>query len=198
MNSQIINNRYINKNLFMIFLIAINLITSCSRKQSYEEIVKKELAQGVHYDSIIYGVRLGMTYYDFYSYCWEKNQEGIFKPNISGTGVMVILEEGFNSPVVLEFFPQVNHNSENIMKYNATIKYKNFSYYNKKHSIENLLNETLQAFEKGYKGNTFFTIPHKNKLLKYNYIKIDGNRKIIIEPTFEGDQLIIKFEDLNG
>lgn len=197
MNLQITNNKYFRSKLFKSVLIGVIFFSSCVHKKNYEEVVRDELSRGVRYDSIVYGIRLGMTYDEFYSYCFDKNIEGVFKPNTSGTGVTTILEEGFNSPVVLEFYPQVNQNNEIITIYNATLKYKEFSYYNKNHSIKNLLNETIRAFEKGYEGSEFFTIPHENKLLKYNYIKMDGNRKITVKPTFEGDQLIIKFEDLN-
>lgn len=197
MNLKITNNKYFRSILFKSVLIVVIFFSSCVQKKNYEEVVKDELARGIRYDSIVYGVRLGMTYDEFFSYCFDKNIEGVFKPNNSGTSVKTVIEEGYNSPVVLEFYPQSNQNNGVITIYNATLKYKEFSHYNKNYSIENLLNETIRAFEKGYKGNDFFTIPHENKLLKYNYIKIDGNRKITVKPTFGGDQLIIKFEDLN-
>jgi hypothetical protein len=105
------------------------------------------------------------------------------------------LQNGFNSPVYIEFFPRFE-NGIKITKLEAILNYRDFSYYNKNYAIENLIIETKTNFEKGYGGNKFFEMPHENNLLKYQYIKIDGNRKIVLSPNFDGQKLNIEFEDL--
>ncbi|MEC7265254.1 MAG: hypothetical protein VXW38_16055, partial [Bacteroidota bacterium] len=146
--------------------------------------------------SLFYGVRLGMTYDDFYWYCFNKNLEGVFKPNIEGTAVVLSFTKNFGAPVDLEFFPKVDGKYTPITKYRGVVRYKNFSFYNKEHHINNLISETIHFFEGGYGGNKFIAMPSKNNLIKYDYVKIDGNRKIFISPAFEGDKIFVEFEDL--
>lgn len=186
-----------NKN-YLIGLFSLLMITvSCSHNQSYEDVVKEELSKGVRYDSLFYNIHLGITYDDFTFYCFKNHLDGAFKPNAKGTAVALELTEGFSAPVQLEFFPKNAQQYEPIKKFTGLVKYKDFSRYDKKYAIENLVKETLQFFEKGYGGREFITIPHENRLLKYNYIKIDGNRKILLKPTFNGDLLLLEIEDLN-
>jgi len=179
---------------FGFFLGMIN-ISSCSEKIKYGDIVSHELAKDIRYDSLIYGIHFGMTNEEFANYCTEMNREKIFMPNQNGSAVSLEIQNGFYSPVYFEFFPQFG-NRRKIEKLGASLQYKDFSYYNKKYAIENLISETIKNFEKAYGGNKFFEMPHQNTLLKYQYIKIDGNRKIVLSPNFDGQKLNVEFEDL--
>ena len=61
-----------------------------------------------------------------------------------------------------------------------------------------LLKQSIQFFENGYKGNKFLKVPNNDDVfVKYNYIKIDANRLILIEPSSALNELNIVFEDLN-
>jgi hypothetical protein len=171
-------------------------IFSCSENVTYEEYVARELAKGIRHDSLIHRIHFGMTAEEFMIYCAEMNRKKIFMPNTSGSAVSLELLEGFNAPVQFIFFPAFEGDGP-IKKIMASIKYRDFSYYGEKYAIENLVIEAKRNFEKGYGGNKFFTIPHENKLLKYKYVKIDGNRKIVLNPTFDGQSLEVEFEDLN-
>lgn len=187
-----------NKRLLCIGILLITIsFTSCNKKISYEEYVAIELSKGVRNDSLIYGIHFGMTDEEFKGYCTGMNQKKIFMPNPSGTTVRLEISNGFGTPVYLDFFPVLLGNKP-ISKVNASMKYKDFSYYDERHTIENLVREAIAYFEEGYGGNRFFTIPHENKLLKYMYVKIDGNRKMLLKPTFEGQELEIEFEDLSN
>jgi hypothetical protein len=170
-------------------------ISSCSEKIKYEDLLSMELAKGIRYDSLIYGIHFGMTNEEFADYCTEMNRKKIFMPNENGSAVSLEIQNGFNLPVNLEFFPRFG-NGMKITKLGAQLNYRDFSYYNKNYSIENLIIETKKNFEKGYGGNKFLEMPHENNLLKYKYIKIDGNRKIVLSPNFDGQKLNIEFEDL--
>ena len=44
-------------------------------------------------------------------------------------------------------------------------------------SLNNLLDQTLQFFEKGYKEINFTKSQNQDIFVKYNYLKIDGNEK---------------------
>ncbi len=185
--------------MLLIVVLGSILVLSCRHKRSYNEVVKEEMKKNVRKDSIIYGIHLGMTYEDFYYYCWARNADGLFKPNTSGNAVTCEFKNKFSYPTVFEFFPSsdINNKLMPISKFKAIIRYKAYSHYNKDMSMENLLMETIDFFEKGYGGNKFFTIPNDEDIwVKYKYIKIDGNRKILLQPTYSEQELNILFEDL--
>jgi len=183
--------------LFLGILLTIVFTASCSRKVTMDEYVTKELERNIRQDSLIYGVHFGMTGEEFAKYCTGMNQKKIFMPSPTGTTVRLEISNVFDTPLYFDFFPVLIGNSP-IRKVNASMKYKNFSYYDEKYKMENLVNKAIQYFEEGYGGNGFFSIPHENKLLKFMYVKIDGNRKILLKPTFEGQVLEIEFEDLSN
>jgi len=169
---------------------------SCSEKIIFEEIISDELAKEIRYDSLIYGIHFGMTNKEFSEYCTDMNREKIFMPNQNGSTVRLNLQDGFGAPVHFDFFPDFE-NGGKITKINASLQFRDFSYYNKNYAIENLLIEAKKNFERGYGGNKFLEMPHENSLLKYQYVKIDGNRKIVLSPNFDGQLLNVVFEDLN-
>ena len=177
------------------FLFGVFLISSCSEEISYDEYVETELSKGIYYDSLVYGVHFGMTFPEFDSYCLEMNKKKIFMPNPNGTAVRLRLNDGFNAPVYFDFFPSASTN-KTITQLTSTISYQDFSYYDKKYGIENLVLETKTFFERGYGGNKFIKMAHENKLLQFNYLKIDGNRKIVLSPSFDGQMLNISFQNL--
>lgn len=185
------------KNFIISFGIFYGLLSSsCTRKISYDEYVALELSKGVINDSIVHGVRLGMTFSEFDAYCLAMNKKNIFMPNQNGSAVRMGLVDGFNEPVYFDFFPTAS-SQQNIIELTASMTYQNFSYYDKKFDIENLIHEIKYFFEKGYGGNKFISIPHDNKFLKEKYVKIDGNRKIELSRNFDGQTANIVFKNLN-
>ncbi len=185
--------------LSLVTLLSTVLMVSCGSEPTYDEVVKAELARTERFDSIAYGVNLGMTFDDFKWRCLLQNRAGVFKPNSTSNAVQLTFEEGFSYPVHFEFFPaDITGQYDIIEKYDATIKYRDFSQYNKEMSMEKLVKETINYFQKGYGGRNFFKVPKKgDPWVKYNYVKIDGNRKIILIPIYMGSELIVKFEDLD-
>lgn len=190
-------NRILRKIFYFLGILNSFLIySSCNEKLSYEEYVAIELSKGELNDSIVYNVRFGMTFSEFDAYCLAMNKEKIFMPSHGGSAVRMKIEDGFKEPVYFDFFPTSSVN-QYINKLTATMTYQNFSYYDKKYNIDNLVFESRIFFEKGYGGNKFIAIQSDNNLVKHNYVKIDGNRKIVLSPNFDGQTVNIIFENLN-
>lgn len=181
-----------------IILVVTGFLNSCGTKPSYDEIIKEELAREIRFDSIAYGVELGMTFDDFKWRCLLQNRDGIFKPNATSDAVQITFTDGFEYPVNLEFFPaDIQGEHEPIAKYTASLRYEGYSNFNKKMTMENLVKETIGFFENGYEGRKFIAVPNeKDPWIKNNYVKIDGNRKITLTPIYMGGELNVTFEDL--
>lgn len=180
------------------FLILYSCHSSSSNKKSLENFLLEESIKTERHDSIVLGVKFGMTSEEFFNYVKNKNEEGLFYPSRSGTMVTLDINKEFNYPVQFEFFPATVQNKfMPIRKYKAIIRFKDIYSNKKEMSLNNLLNQTLLFFEKGYKGNTFIKVPNdEDVFVKYNYIKVDSNRKITITPFLAMNQLNILFEDL--
>ena len=190
--------RSANKILLFITCVGVALVASCGSEPSYTETVKSELARSERFDSIAYGIHLGMTFDDFKWVCLLQNRAGLFKPNPNGNAVQLTFKEHFSYPALFEFFPaNISGQYDTIRAYDATLKYRDYSQYNQRMKMENLVGEAIEYFESGYGGNDFFEIPKDDDpWVKYKYVKIDGNRQISLIPTLMGSNLTIKFEDL--
>ena len=194
--SEVMMNSRILSLLGGSFVILALTVAGC--EPNYEKVVREELRRGERYDSIVYGVRLGMSYDAFTRYCFAQNQRGVFKPNETGNAVQVAWAEGFGFPVKFEFFPtEVTDKFAPIRAYQASVRYRDYSLYNPEMTVENLLPETLAFFEQGYGGRDFLRVPQDDPWVKYRYVKVDGNRRIIIVPTHSGDELTVQFQDLS-
>ena len=59
----------------IIGCIGLSIIFSCNSSlidnKSFDKLVNEESRRTIRYDSIVYGVKLGMTYDDFYYYAFE-------------------------------------------------------------------------------------------------------------------------------
>lgn len=190
------------KGFLIIYCLGFLTFSSCEstllKNKSLENLLLEESIKTRRYDSIVLGVKFGMSSEEFFNYAMKKNGEGLFYPSRSGTMVTMDINKHFNYPVQFEFFPATMQNKfMPIKKYKAIIRFKNLYSNQKEMSINNLLNQTLLFFEKGYKGNKFIKVPNNEDVfVKYNYIKIDSNRKITITPSLTMNQLNILFENL--
>ena len=197
-------NRYSYFFLLVIIHIGFFNLFSCGSdssvidKKSLDKLIIKETSRSQRYDSIVYGVKLGMSSDDFFYYVDKAYREGLFYPSRGNTMVKIEFNKGFDHPVNFEFFP-ANAKSKftPLKQFKAGISYINYSIYNQEMTLSKLLKQSIQFFENGYKGNKFLKVPNnKDIFIKYNYVKIDGNRLILIKPSSTFNELNIIFEDL--
>lgn len=198
-------NRYFNFFLLVIIYMGFFNLLSCDSdssvidEKSLEKLIIKETSRSQRYDSIVYGVKLGMSSDDFFYYVDKAHRDGLFYPSRGNKMVKIELSKGFDHPVNFEFFPaNVQTNLTPLKQFKAGISYINYSTYNQDMTLIKLLKQSIQFFENGYKGNKFLKVPNNDDVfVKYNYVKIDANRLILIEPSSALNELNIVFEDLN-
>lgn len=170
----------------------IPCIFSCSSQTEYAEVVERELASGVRNDTILLGIHFGMPEQEFYSTCWALNQKGIIKEGFSNVTVYYPLKElpheGF-----LDFFPIFKNGK--IQSIQGFTMYTGWAPWNKRFWSDQLIEDTRELLESTYPGNKFFPIksPGRGKA----YVKIDGNRRIVLYYV-EDSKVNVLFSDLRN
>ena len=160
----------------VIVTLAACVQTDTNKK--YTQLVKAELASGKRVDSIYLGMYFGMTSKQFYLHCWNLNKAGVLTDGQSNTAVLYKLNHNeLKHPASMNFFPVFTQ--DKISKMNASIQYDGWAPWNKRFFADSLLPDVIQYFTKWYaEGNSFIKIKDAEKRIVY--VKVDGNRRILI------------------
>lgn len=166
--------------LFIALFIFACWLSSCIDMQfeRYRSLMKRELASGEHADSLFLGIYFGMTSKQFFAHCWEMNKKGLFTDGQNNTAVLYKLNNHeLKHPASLNFYPSFTHNK--ISRLWATYEYDGWAPWNKHLGSDSLITDVLTLYKKWYNtGNPFITI--NDKVKGTIYVKVDGNRRIII------------------
>ena len=156
------------------------LLAGCTNDnfKKYERLVAKESASGRHADSLFMGIYLGMTSKDFYVQCWKLNNEGLFTDGENNHAVLYPLQNGeLRHKGSMNFYPDFRNGK--IFKMQAVFNYDAWAPWNKNLMADSLQHDVLNLFAKWYPaGNPFLPIEDKER--GTIYVKVDGNRRIIV------------------
>lgn len=174
-----------------LFLLALALgVWSCSSTPTdeYNKLVKKELAKGTRSDSLFLGIKFGMTSKEFYGFCWEMNKKGILTDGANNTMVLYKMDSALKYPASMNFYPDFHDNRISHMR--VTFQYNAWAPWNKAQFADSLLPDVLRLYRQWYPGgNPFFEM--KDKLKGTIYIKVDGNRRILLGKQ---DDMIVRVD----
>jgi len=180
---------HINMKVFF-FIAAFVFIISCNNDmQEYQSLMQKEVTSGKHADSLFFGIYLGMTSKQFFTHCWELNKQGIFTDGNNNTAVLYKLNKNeLKYDASMNFYPEFKNNK--IYKMWATFQYDGWAPWNKHMYSDSLLPDVLKLYKTWYStGNPFIEMRDKER--GTIYIKVDGNRRIIIGRY---DDMIVKVD----
>lgn len=179
-------------------IICLLIISFSACKSEYDRYVRSELKKGIVNDSLIFGMRMGQTQKDFFAICWELNSQKLIS---QGTGNQMAkylepLEALTDSTMRKEMEFYGIFDDEKIMKgMNMIFRFTSWSPWNKESHSQPLALHLKDVFLNDYGGNEFITIDLDNTEYKA-YVKVDGNRQILIYPINTKD-VAVKIEDLN-
>ncbi len=172
-----------NKVIGNIFglLLAVFVLISCTKKTAYEQYkntVERELSSEQRVDSLFFGVYLGMSSKEFYGHCWEMNKEGLFTNGENNSTVLYKLNNGeLSYPASMNFYPAFF--KDEIYQMSASFEYDAWAPWNKHLHTDSLQPRVLELYKKWYsEGNPFISM--KDEKRGTIYVKVDGNRRIII------------------
>ena len=158
-----------------IFIMASLLfVFACQAKSEYQKLKDTELTKGVVYDSLFAGLSFGMTQKQFYDYCWDMNEKGLF---VNGTGSQVLYDvsQDFSRPTQLTFYPKYVNGK--MLEMPLEFQYRDWALWNEETKVELLMEEVKEVLLTWYGGNDFIkmTSPDGSTTV---WVKIDGNRQI--------------------
>lgn len=156
--------------------IVIIIAVGCKKSSTYYEMEVRELAKDVRYDSLFFGLYLGMPAKDFYAHCWKLNKQGLFRQGASNTTVHYEIED-FKYPAGMDFYPRFHQ--DKIIEMPVFFAYNAWSPWNKNLYADSLKLEVLDLMVDWY-GDGFLEISHPKQKNNKAYVKIDGNRRISI------------------
>lgn len=164
----------------VVALFTLLIITGCINDnfKKYKSLEAKEPASGKRVDSLFMGIYLGMTSKQFYVHCWQLNKEGLFTDGANNHAVLYHLKNGeLKYRGSMNFYPEFIN--DKIYKMQATLSYDAWAPWNKNTMADSLQQDVLKLLTKWYPaGNPF--LPIEDKQRGTIYVKVDGNRRIII------------------
>ena len=161
--------------LLLVAILTLFIIQSCQQSEYYK-MESRELASGHRNDSLFFGLHLGMSSKDFYTHCWDLNQQGLVRQGAGNTTVLYEIED-FKYPAAMNFYPKFH--DDKIIEMPLTFTYQAWSPWNKHLSSDSLKLEVFDLMRKWY-GKGFLEIPNPNKGGSSALVKIDDNRRISI------------------
>ncbi|MCB0629759.1 MAG: hypothetical protein R2824_33700 [Saprospiraceae bacterium] len=180
---------------FLLFIFLSIIACRKTPEEQYRKFEKNELAKGIHYDSLIYGLTFGMSNDEFRDYCFGQHLEGQFNQGGRRNSAWVVsqLKHELNYPAEINFYPEFKQDS--ITGLNASIYYVNAHYQDHTFHLDSLLQDVLHLVEKWY-GPGYYKIKSPVKYKDDVYVKVNGNRRITIYPDQSGQMVNLWYVNL--
>ncbi|WP_353481905.1 hypothetical protein [Haliscomenobacter sp.] len=171
----------------LILLVSLFVMSGC--QSDYEKMRNRELASGIRHDSLFFGFYMGMPNQDFFAHCLKLNRQRILTNDGGGRKVKCYLKNT-EPRIAMTFYP--NFKDGKIREIPVEFYYETWAPWNKEYWSEKLLPRVLGVLEKWY-GKGFIKVEDKEK--GTIYVKVDGNRQIVV--GIKNDQQVkANFTDL--
>lgn len=160
------------KSVIACALLATVFLSAC--KSDYDRMIEEGLASGERHDSLFLGLRLDMSKKDFFTHCWELNSQHLIKQGSGNTSVQYDLEE-LKASAQMNFYPFFFE--DKIHEMPVVFSYKAWAPWNREYWSDSLLVDVKNLMERWYgPGFVPIKLPKKGNC----YVKVDGNRRIIL------------------
>jgi hypothetical protein len=156
------------------------------------------MAKDIVNDSLIFGMKFGQSSQLFYDQCWRLNNKKIITHGPSNKFVQYELpvKKGDSTKNAMTMLFYGIFNKEKIMTgMDMKFYYVAWSLWNKSLQSDKLVPVVKDSLRSWFPGNDFITFPAKNTegLI---HVKVDGNRRIIIEPLKNTKDVDVRIDDL--
>ncbi len=190
-------NSRINFFIFIGFFSTLFIMQSC-KKSEYAELVSRELDKNIVNDSLFFGLRLGESQQQFYDICWQLNKDKVIRQGPKNDFVMYKLptseQDSVKNKITLLFYGIFN-NQKIMTGLDMKFYYDAWALWNKSLHAEQLIPVVQDSLMAWYPGNEFIPVTLK-KSNKQVYVKVDGNRQILIEAPTDTREVDVRIDDL--
>lgn len=171
------------KSSVFMFSLVLGLIACTSE---YTELVRDELESGIRQDSIFLGFKFGDPREAFFSKGWALNKQGLVMQGPKNQTVQYLLkpQDSLGSSIRLLFYPNFD-SKERIKEMEITLDYPAWSPWSQRYSADSLLSAVKDTLVSWYGGNDFIPVEMDKGTIKYLWVKVDGNRRIVIHKKDE-------------
>ncbi len=181
----------------LMAILLFIIIVGCE-KSEYAKLVKSEMNKEIVKDSLIFGMKFGQTKKLFFDQCWELNNKKIINQGTSNKFVeyKLPIKEGdtVRNPITMLFYGIFN--KQKIMTgMDMKFHYVGWSLWNKSLQSDKLVPEIKDSLKSWFPGNDFILVPAK-KTKGEIHVKVDGNRRIVIEPLKDTREVDVRIDDL--
>jgi hypothetical protein len=142
----------------------------------YRSLVQTELASGKRVDGLLFDIHFGMTRKEFYDYCWEMHRKDSLDDGGNGSSVLYRMRNQLKYPASMHFFPEFRQDS--IYRLSAQVVYDGWAPWNQQLFADSLLTDLVRFYRGLYPGNEFIRVTDPKRGIIY--VKVDGNRRIIL------------------
>tara|TARA_B100000902_G_scaffold22918_1_gene27656 strand:+ start:10643 stop:11215 length:573 start_codon:yes stop_codon:yes gene_type:complete len=180
----------LNKYLILFSIVLL----SCQNNSNYDKLVREEMKKGEYIDSIQFGLKFGDTKKDFFVKSWELNNEGKVTHGPNNDFIAYELENMPEGKRVNHLFYATFEEDDILSGLDMRFYFLGWAPWNQSLQSEYVLPIAMDKLMEWYPGNEF--IPVDNIDIKQDaYVKIDGNREIIIH-TMDEKNVRAKLTDL--
>lgn len=179
--------------LIVIVGMALSM-ASCGEeapKTLYEKMEREALKSGERHDSLFFDLELGMTRQDFFLRCSELNKDSVLYMGTGGKPEYHI-EKDLKHSARMVFYPDFYE--EKVWNMPVKFFYDGWSPWNPDYSASKLRDRLKEELMEWYGGNEFVEIPHPTDTVAL--VKIDGNRRILLERESAGAYVTATITDL--
>jgi len=178
-------------------LLLLILFVSCSESK-YSKLVKTEMAKNIVNNSLFFEMKFGQTRQEFHDQCWKLNNEKIISqgPNNNFVQYYLPMKKGDSSINSIRMLFYGIFDEEKIMTgMDMQFSFNSWSLWNESLHSDKLLTNVKDTLQSWYPGNDFIEVRMK-KSKKDILVKVDGNRRIIIEPLMNNKDVDVRIDDL--
>lgn len=172
-----------------------------SCQSTYDQTVKSEMAQGPRFENLKFHLTFNDTKKEFFAKCWELNKKGLIKQGPKNQYVAYELKND-STQNITHLFYGIFDDQQQMVGLDMEFAYDGWSPWTPELQSDKLLYVAMDTLQSWYPGNAFFKVTNE-KLDKETFVKIDGNRQIIVQTSGDKDvkatleDLRYKFPNLN-
>lgn len=173
----------------LAFLIVL-LSSGCDSRSDYESLVEHELATGEQYNELFLGYELGMSKKEFYDHSWALNRKGLVMQGPQNQTVQYELDDEL--PHAAKMFFYADFHDDKVFQMRVRFLYDGWAPWNRDLSADSLQLAVVDLFSEWY-GDGFIVMDNTtdNPDSGINYVKVDGNRRIVVGKVSDSDVMSV-------